>query len=61
MKRLTRIASLLLVPTLIVGIYGQNFRDIPETRWHYGYGFSWGLIIVATLAQLWFFKRKKWI
>ena len=30
MKRLTVIASLLLVPTFIVGLYGQNFRHIPE-------------------------------
>jgi magnesium transporter len=61
MKRLTVIASLLLVPTLIVGIYGQNFRDIPETRWHYGYGFSWALIIVTTVLQLWYYRRKRWI
>ena len=61
MKRLTVIASLLLVPTLIVGIYGQNFVDIPETRWHYGYGFSWALIIVTTVLQLWYYRRKRWI
>jgi magnesium transporter len=61
MKRLTVIASLLLVPTLIVGIYGQNFRDISETRWHSGYAFSWALIAVTTVVQLWFFKRKSWI
>jgi magnesium transporter len=36
MKRLTVIAALLLLPTFIVGLYGQNFRDIPELRWHFG-------------------------
>jgi magnesium transporter len=61
MKRLTVIASLLLVPTFIVGLYGQNFKDMPELRWHYGYGYVWGLIIVTTLLQLWFFRRKHWI
>jgi magnesium transporter len=61
MKRLTVIASLLLLPTFIVGLYGQNFRDIPELRWHFGYGYVWGIIVVTTLAQLWFFRRKKWI
>jgi magnesium transporter len=61
MKRLTVIASLLLVPTFIVGLYGQNFRNIPELRWHYGYGYVWGVIILTTLAQLWFFRRKNWI
>jgi magnesium transporter len=61
MKRLTVIASLLLVPTFIVGLYGQNFVDIPELRWHWGYGFSWALILGTTLLQLWWFRRAKWI
>ena len=60
MKRLTMVASLLLLPTLIVGVYGQNFRNIPELRWGYGYAWSWGLIVVTTLVQLWYFRRKGW-
>jgi magnesium transporter len=60
-KRLTAIASILLVPTLIVGIYGQNFRDIPELHWGFGYAWSWGLIIVTTILQLVYFRRKRWI
>jgi magnesium transporter len=61
MKVLTAIASLLLVPTFIVGLYGQNFVNIPELRWHWGYAFSWALILVTTVIQLWFFRRKRWI
>ncbi len=60
MKRLTVIAALLLPPTFIVGVYGQNFVDIPELRWHYGYAFSWGVIVGSTLLQLWWFRRKGW-
>ena len=60
-KRLTAIASLLLVPTFIVGVYGQNFREIPELHWGFGYAWSWGLIIVTTLGQLAFFRWKRWI
>jgi magnesium transporter len=60
-KRLTAIASLLLVPTFIVGLYGQNFRNIPELHWGFGYAFSWGLIIVTTVVQLVYFRRKRWI
>jgi len=60
MKRLTVIASLLLLPTFIVGLYGQNFVDIPELRWHLGYLFAWGLIVVTTALQLWWFRRKRW-
>ncbi len=61
MKRLTAIASLLLVPTLIVGIYGQNFEVMPELGWAQGYAFSWALIVVTTILQLMYFRRKKWI
>jgi magnesium transporter len=60
MKRLTVIASLLLLPTFIVGLYGQNFRDIPELRWHVGYEYVWAVILVTTAFQLWWFRRNKW-
>ena len=60
-KRLTVIASLLLVPTFIVGVYGQNFRHIPELRWGFGYWWSWGLIVVTTIVQLAIFRWLGWI
>jgi magnesium transporter len=60
MKRLTVVASLLLLPTFIVGLYGQNFVDIPELRWHWGYGYVWAVIVVTTVMQLWWFRRNKW-
>jgi magnesium transporter len=61
MKRLTVVASVLLLPTFIVGLYGQNFKHIPELDWGHGYEFVWGLIIVTTALQLWYFRRKRWI
>ncbi len=61
MKRLTVIASVLLVPTFIVGLYGQNFRVIPELHWGFGYAFSWGLIVATTIAQLAYYRWKNWI
>ncbi len=60
-KRLTAIASLLLVPTFIVGLYGQNFRHIPELGWAFGYWWSWGWIVATTIGQLIYFRRKRWI
>jgi magnesium transporter len=60
MKRLTVIASLLLLPTFIVGLYGQNFPDIPELHWSFGYAYVWAVLVVTTLAQLWWFRRKRW-
>jgi magnesium transporter len=62
MKTLTVIASLLLLPTFIVGLYGQNFQHhFPEIHWRLGYVWSWALIVVTTFGQLWYFRRKKWI
>jgi magnesium transporter len=61
MKRLTVIASVLLVPTFIVGLYGQNFRHIPELRWGYGYWWSWGWIVFTTILQLLFYRWLGWI
>jgi magnesium transporter len=60
-KKLTAIASILLVPTFIVGLYGQNFIHTPEYHWRLGYAWSWGLIITATIAQIVYFRRKGWI
>jgi magnesium transporter len=60
MKRLTVVASLLLLPTFIVGLYGQNFVNIPELRWHWGYAYVWGVIVLTTVAQLAWFKKKNW-
>jgi magnesium transporter len=61
MKRLAAIASMLLVPTFIVGLYGQNFRHIPELNWGFGYWWAWGWIVVTTIAQIVYFRRKRWI
>jgi len=60
-ERLTAIASLLLFPTFVVGVYGQNFDVMPELHWHYGYAFSWAVIVLSTVAQLAFFRWKRWI
>ena len=61
MKRLTAVASILLLPTFIVGLYGQNFRHIPELLWGFGYWWSWAWIIATTAFQIVFYRRKGWL
>jgi magnesium transporter len=61
MKRLTVVASILLPPTFIVGLYGQNLKGVPEFHWRFGYWWSWSLIIVLTVGQLIFLRRKRWL
>lgn len=48
-------------PVLIAGIYGMNFKSIPEYDWAYGYAWGWGLIILTTLIPLAVFRWQKWI
>ena len=61
MKKLTAIASIVLFPTFVVGVYGQNFDHMPELHWRLGYAFSWSVILVSTILQLIYFRRKRWI
>jgi len=61
MKSLTMAASLLLVPTLIVGMFGQNFRNLPWQDWPDGFWWSTGLVSVITLVQLAVFVSLGWI
>jgi magnesium transporter len=60
-KKLAVVASLLLVPTFIVGNYGQNFEHMPELGWELGYAFSWALIALTTVLQLAFYRWRRWI
>ena len=48
-------------PVLIAGIYGMNFKSIPEYDWAYGYLWGWGLVILTTLIPLGVFRWRKWI
>ncbi len=59
-KKLTVVASLVLVPTLITGFFGQNFAGQFE-RWWWTLGMSIGLIAGTTVAQLAFYRWKRWI
>ena len=49
------------VPTMIAGIYGMNFNNMPELMWKYGYGLVLGVMGVAC-GLLWrAFKKSKWL
>jgi magnesium transporter len=59
-KKLTVIASLVLVPSLIVGFYGQNFESVFDEQ-YWSIAVSTGLILVSTVAQLVLFRWRRWI
>lgn len=60
MRRISAGAALIVVPTLIAGIYGMNFRHMPELGWTYGYPMVLGLM-AATVLGMWIaFRRSGW-
>ena len=60
MKVLTVIATIFMPPTFIVGIYGMNFKNMPELDWKYGYPAVMLLMLMIAITMLMIFKKKKW-
>jgi len=61
MKVLTMIATIFMPLTFIAGIYGMNFRSMPEWGWKWAYPAVLALSTLIAAAMLLFFKRKKWL
>lgn len=61
MKVLTLIATICIPMTVVAGVYGMNFRYMPELEWRYGYFFALGLMLIVALGMFWFFRRKRWV
>lgn len=61
MKQLSAWASIILVPTLIAGVYGMNFRNMPELRWQVGYPLAIGLMLGAAGLLYRSFKKREWL
>jgi magnesium transporter len=61
MKTLTSASIILLVPTLVAGIYGMNFENMPELHSRYGYYIALGVMGSAIAGLTFYFKRKEWL
>jgi magnesium transporter len=61
MKVLTVVSVAGIPPVLVAGIYGMNFKNMPEYDWSFGYAWGLGLIVLTTLIPLGIFKWRKWI
>lgn len=61
MKVLTIIATIFIPLTFIAGIYGMNFKFMPELEWPSGYFVVWGVMLFIGACMVVFFKRKKWL
>lgn len=60
MKVLTIISTIFIPLTFIAGIYGMNFENMPELKWHYGYFISLAVMALIFVLMILFFKKKKW-
>jgi magnesium transporter len=60
MKVLTIIATLFMPLTFLAGVYGMNFKYMPELEWRWGYFGVLGTMLVIALCMVCYFKKKKW-
>jgi magnesium transporter len=61
MKVLTLIATIFIPLTFVVGLYGMNFRNMPEIEWEYGYYSVLVIMVIMVVGMLTYFRKKKWI
>lgn len=61
MRTLTVISSIFVPLTFIAGVYGMNFKNMPELEWHNGYFYALGLMAVVGIGMFIFSIRKKWL
>ncbi|WZH51044.1 MAG: magnesium/cobalt transporter CorA [Nocardioides alkalitolerans] len=60
-KRISSWAAILFAPTLVGGVYGMNFAEMPELDWRYGYPMALGMMLLVALALFLVFRRRGWL
>src|SRR6185503_14206269 len=59
-KKMTAVTAILMVDSLIAGVYGMNFQNMPELFWTYGYYYALGLMVLASVGMWAVFRRIRW-
>lgn len=60
MQILTLVSVIFSPLTFIAGVYGMNFDNMPELRWHYSYYICLVVMLVIAIALIIFFRKKRW-
>jgi len=61
MKVLTIMATIFIPITFIAGVYGMNFKYMPELEWPWGYAMVWVVMIAVVIVMVLYFNKKKWL
>ncbi|MCL1942109.1 MAG: magnesium/cobalt transporter CorA [Candidatus Azobacteroides sp.] len=60
MKRLTVVATIFIPLTFLVGVWGMNFRFMPELSWKYGYLYAWALLVAVGIFTWLYLRKRRW-
>jgi magnesium transporter len=61
MRKISAWVAIAAVPTMVAGIYGMNFDNMPELHWHYGYFMVLGVMAVLCIGLYRAFRRSGWL
>jgi magnesium transporter len=61
MRKISAWVAIAAVGTLVAGIYGMNFDNMPELHWHYGYGYALVLMLISSVLLYRLFKKSGWL
>ncbi|ALE06834.1 transporter [Arthrobacter sp. ERGS1:01] len=61
LKKISSWAAILFAPSFVAGIYGMNFKVMPELEWPWGYPFAIGLMLLVGFVMYVIFKKKSWL
>lgn len=61
MRTISAVVGMAAAPTMIAGVYGMNFENMPELQWHYAYYVCLAAMIGVVVLMWWWFKRNNWL
>lgn len=60
MKKLTIVSTIFIPMTFLVGVWGMNFKVMPELEWKYGYAVAWGIMLLTGIGAYFIFRTSRW-
>ena len=61
MRTISAVVGMAAAPTMIAGVYGMNFENMPELAWKYSYPVVLGVMILTMALMYWWFRKNRWL